>query len=113
MGYKISGAKHVTYKAVWKKLIFYAMADRFVTKKIPFILLAIAPFVIINSTLGLCFFLFPSSYHWYLLGALFIHTSGCSGDFAMISYFYTFWDQDPVTYDHITGKESYFLVKKR
>lgn len=113
MGYKLAGAKDVTYKAIWKKLVFYAMADRFVTKKIPFVFLAIAPFIIINSILGLCFFLFPSPYHLLSLGALFIHTSGCSGDFAMISYFYMYWDQDPVTYDHIAGKESFFFVKKR
>jgi len=37
IAYRLFGAKNVTYKAEWKKFIFYAMADGFITKKIPFV----------------------------------------------------------------------------
>lgn len=109
--YRRAGAQNVSYKAEWKKLIFYAMADKFVTYKVPFLYIALAPFVVINSLLIIVIFLAPASQYFIWMGALFMHTGGCSGDFALISYFYTFWDQDPVTFDDVEGKISYFYIK--
>lgn len=109
--YRRAGAQKVSYKAEWKKLVFYAMADKFVTYKVPFIYIALAPFVVINSLLILVVFLAPASQYFIWMGALFMHTGGCSGDFALISYFYTFWEKDPVTFDDVEGKVSYFYIK--
>lgn len=110
--YRRAGATKVSYKAEWKKLIFYAMADKFVTYKVPFLYIALAPFVIINSMLILVIFLAPASQYFIWMGALFMHTGGCSGDFALISYFYTFWEKDPVTFDDVKMKVSYFYIKE-
>ncbi len=112
IAYKISGAKKVSYKAEWKKFVFYAMADGFITKKISFVLLAIAPFILLNSIMILCLFLIPSTYYFVLLGLLLMHTAGCSGDFALVSYFETFWEKDPVTYDDVIAKVSYFYIRE-
>jgi hypothetical protein len=109
--YRRAGALNVSYKAEWKKLIFYAMADKFVTFKKPFLYIALAPFMVINSLLILVIFLAPSSQYFIWMGALFMHTGGCSGDFALISYFYTFWEKDPVTFDDVERKVSYFYIK--
>ncbi len=109
--YRRAGAYKVSYKAEWKKFIFYAMADKFVTFKKPFLYIALAPFVVINSLLILVIFLAPASQYFIWLGALFMHAGGCSGDFGLISYFYTFWDKDPVTFDDVEGKVSYFFIK--
>ena len=49
--YKLDGAPAVQYKANFKKFIFYAMADQYVTTFYSFVILAIAPFVIINTLL--------------------------------------------------------------
>jgi Putative zincin peptidase len=112
IAYRLFGAKNVTYKAEWKKFIFYAMADGFITKKIPFVVLAIAPFVLLNSILILSLFLLPSSYYFVLLGLLLMHSAGCSGDFALVSYFQTFWEKDPITFDDVKMKVSYFYIKE-
>jgi hypothetical protein len=109
--YRRAGALRVSYKAEWKKLIFYAMADKFVTHKVSFLYIALAPFVVINSLLILVIFLAPASQYFMWMGALFMHTFGCSGDFALVSYFYTFWDKDPVTFDDVEAKVSYFYIK--
>jgi hypothetical protein len=45
------------------------------------------------------------------MGALFMHTGGCSGDFALISYFYIFLDNAPVTFDDVEGEVSCFFIK--
>ena len=109
--YRCAGANKVSYKAVWKKFIFYAMADKFVTYKMPFMFIALAPFVVINSALILVIFFAPASQFFIWMGALFMHTAGCSGDFALVSYFYTFWDKDPVTFEYVEEKVSYFYIK--
>jgi hypothetical protein len=112
IGYKLAGATSVSYKAEWKKLVFYAMADKFVASKKPFVALAIAPFIIISSILTIGIFIAPGAWTWLFAGGLLMHTSGCAGDFALMSYFYTFWEADPVTYDDIEGKTSYFYIKQ-
>lgn len=110
--YRKAGASNVSYKAEWKKLVFYAMADKFVTYKKPFLYIALAPFVVISSLLVLVIFLAPASQYFIWLGALFMHSAGCSGDFALVSYFYTFWEKDPVTFDDVEMKVSYFYIKQ-
>jgi hypothetical protein len=112
IAYRLSGAEKVSYKAEWKKLIFYAMADRFITRKVPFVLLALAPFFILNSLIIFCLVTMAPTYYFELLGLLFMHSGGCSGDFALVSYFETFWRKDPVTFDDVNKKVSYFFIKE-
>ncbi len=112
VGYKLAHAPVVTYKAIWRQLVFYAMADRFVAEKSAFVMLAIAPFLLINGLLIYLFTVLPESWSWVVYGCLIMHTAGCSGDFALISFFYEFWDKDPVTFDDVAGQRSYFYVKK-
>jgi Putative zincin peptidase len=111
IGYKLAGAPKVSYKAHIKKLIFYAMADRFVISARPFVLLAIAPFIIINSLLIIGIAIFPGPYSWLLAGALLMHTSGCAGDFALISYYYVNRRKEIVTYDDQSAQITYFFTK--
>ncbi len=111
VGYKLAGAHQVQYKMILKKMVFYAMSDQFLTPKIAFVRLALAPFIIINSLLIVLTLILPEPYFWLCLGALFMHTAGCSGDFAMVSYFFTFWERDPITYDDVAAGESFFLLK--
>lgn len=112
IGYSLAGAQKVSYKAVWKQLIFYAMADRFVTRKKPFVALALAPFLLLNTVFAAGFFLCSGEWRWVLWGLLLFHTSGCAGDFALVSYFYEWWHKDPVTYDAVDSQESFFLHRE-
>jgi len=111
IGYKLAGAPKVSYKAHLRKLIFYAMADRFVIAAKPFVLLAIAPFIIINSLLIIGIIIYSGPYSWLLAGALLMHTSGCAGDFALISYYYVNRRKEIVTYDDQSAQITYFFMK--
>lgn len=113
IGYRLAGARKVTYRAVWRKLLFYAMADRFFITKISFVVLAIAPFLLINSLLMLVVIAMSGSYlAWLSAGALFMHTAGCAGDFALISYFFEKWKLDPVVCDDVENGQTWFYLKK-
>jgi hypothetical protein len=114
IGYRLAGARKVTYKAVWRKLVFYAMADGFFTGRKQFVLLAIAPFALINSLLILVVFSVPESYSaWLAAGALVMHTAGCAGDFALISYFFENWKYNPVVCDDVENGLTRFYLEKQ
>lgn len=114
VGYRLAGAREVTYRAVWRKLVFYAMADHFFTAKKSFVLLAIAPFFLINSLLLLVIFATSESQlAWLAVGALIMHTAGCAGDFALLSYFLENWKLDPVVCDDIENGQTLFYLRKR
>ena len=109
--YKIDGATVVQYKANFKKFIFYAMADQYVINFSSFVLLALAPFVIINSLLLVALVFSTGSLSFLFAGMLFVHTSGCAGDFALISYFLEHDYKHLVTYDDVAEGKSYFYKK--
>lgn len=111
IGYKLVGAPLVEYRVLWKQFVFYAIADRFVTTRMPFVFLALVPFIIINGSLILLIAILPPDWTPWLCGALFMHVAGCSGDFALISYFFTFWSRDPVTFDDAERGESHFFIR--
>lgn len=113
LGYQLAGARSVQYKAVWRQLVFYAMADRFVTTARVFYLLALAPFVVINTAAVLAAVLLPMGWNWLAMGLLVMHTLGCSGDFALMSYFREFRHRAPVTYDEVDRQVSWFYLKKQ
>lgn len=113
IGYSLAGATKVTYRAIWRKFVFYAMADRFYTTKKSFALLAIAPFLLINSLLMLFVFATPESQlTWVAVGALIMHTAGCAGDFALLSYLFENWKLDPVICDDVENGQTWFYLKR-
>lgn len=111
--YKIIGAKKVTFQVQWKQMVFNTIAGQFVAGRREFILVALAPFVIINSFLiaGMC--LVPVKMMWVLFGTLILHTGGCFGDFGLVSYFYYKRKFHPCTYDDTDGRKTLFYIKKQ
>lgn len=110
IGYRFAGAKVVSYRVVWRKLIVYAMADRFVAHRVWFTILALAPFVLINTALIVLVVIASAGWSAFFTGVLIMHTAGCSGDFALVSYFYTFWDRHPITFDEEAEGRTFFML---
>jgi len=110
LAYKYVGAKEISYTANWKKFYFTAQADHFVVNEKEFRLVAFAPFVVITSlalAIGLAF-----GQYLLMLGLIFAHTTMCSGDFALVSYFYQNRGKGLVTYDDYSNQIAYFFVEK-
>lgn len=87
------------------------MADQYVVNFYSFVVLALAPFVIINSLLLTAILFTSGSLSFLFAGMLFVHTAGCAGDFALISYFLENNTKNLVTYDDIEKGKSYFYKK--
>jgi hypothetical protein len=111
LGYKLLGAKTVSYHADWRKLTFYAAADRFVASTREFCGLALAPFAILNAGLLLGYGLAEPPMTWVCLGALWLHTAGCAGDFALVNFCYKHRRKALVTYDDVGAAKSFFYAR--
>lgn len=113
LAYKAVGAKNVAYDVNLKKMIFLTIAHKFVANKKEFTFVALAPFVFISVLLGGLFPLVSLNWQFTILGALFMHTTCCIGDFGLLSYFLTNKNRQLVTYDNKELQESFFyeLVK--
>ncbi len=111
LGYKLVGAKVVSYHADWRKLTFYAAADGFVASSREFCGVALAPFTILNAGLLLGYGLAEPPVAWVCLGALLLHTGGCAGDFALVNFCYRHRRQALVTYDDVRAAKSFFYAR--
>jgi hypothetical protein len=108
LAYKSQGATNTSYDANLKKFYFMALADKFVANKKEFEIVALAPFIIITTTLII--FLLVANSNWILTisSVLLAHTAMCSGDFGLLSYFEFNKEKQTVTYDDVENKISYF-----
>lgn len=108
LAYKSQGAINTSYDSNWKKFYFMALADKFVANKKEFTIVALSPFLIITTVLVALLFFVNFNWTMTLIGALLAHSSMCSGDFALMSYFDFHKDKKIVTYDDVENKISYF-----
>lgn len=110
--YFLLGARKIRFGAEFKQFAFYAVADKFVTSKKGFYLLAIGPFLIV-SLLNLAGFIFVSGIASYTyISVIFFHATMCIGDFALMSYYDTHKDKDIYSFDDVKNRISYFYYRK-
>lgn len=112
LAYKIAGAPEVSFGVSWRKFYFYAVANKFIVNHTSFLLIALAPFVVISAgAIGGLFFA-DVWLKWVLLSILFLHTGACAGDFAMLAFYEKHRHLGKIlTYDDTEKKISYFYVK--
>jgi hypothetical protein len=108
LAYKSQGATNTSYDANLKKFYFMALADKFVANKKEFEVVALAPFIAITTTLIILLFVATTNWTLTISSVLLAHTAMCSGDFGLLSFFEFHKDKEPVTYDDIENKISYF-----
>jgi hypothetical protein len=107
--YQYLGAKNVKYKVVWHKFMFLTVADKFVVNRQEFTRVAIAPFLVISFLLIILYFWLDGRAAYLVLGALLMHTGACSGDFALINYFYIHRQRQLYTYDEVQNEITYIV----
>jgi hypothetical protein len=113
LAYKSQGARNTSYDANLKKFYFMALADQFVANKKEFRIVALAPFVVITTTLIVLLFFTSQLWTFTIFGVLLTHTAFSSGDFGLLSYFDFHKDKDIVTYDDKENSITYFYGKTK
>jgi hypothetical protein len=109
--YYLSGAKNIRIGMDLKQYLFYVTAHRYVISPLQFRIVAIAPFIVISLTLLLLVFLVPGLWKWSLSLFLFVHTTMCAGDFALLNFYFLNRDKKIYTWDDVDKKEAYFYEK--
>lgn len=109
LAYKVAGARDVRYRFLWKRLMAYAIAHRFVAGKREFFWTAILPTLVINPVLLALAFTTPADQRLTWLSALFVHVAFASGDFALINFFHVHGSREPWTFDDADEETSYFF----
>ena len=112
MAYKLAGAPKVKFGADLKQMMFYASAPGFVAARYDFYVVAFSPFVLINLFFISGIVFGSIQLQWGSLVALFIHSTMCIGDFAMVNYFTSFRGREIYTYDDHKQKRSYFYIRR-
>jgi hypothetical protein len=106
--YYFSGARNIRIGMDLKQYLFYVTAHRYVASPIQFIIVAIIPFVVISMALMLLLFLLPGLWKWSLSLFLLAHATMCSGDFALLNFYFQNRNKKIYTWDDADKKIAYF-----
>lgn len=104
----LSGAKNIRAGMDLKQYLFYVTAHRHVATPGQFRLVAFLPFFIITLILLLLIVNLPGLWKWSMSLLLFIHTTMCAGDFAMLNFYHINRNKKIYTWDDADKKIAYF-----
>lgn len=102
------GARNIRAGMDLSQYIFYVTAHRHVTAPSHFIIVALAPFVIISLIILLLIFSNPGIWKWSLSLFLFLHSTMCAGDFALLNFYWINREKKIYTWDDAEKKIAYF-----
>ncbi len=107
--YYLSGARNIRVGADWQQYYFYVTAHLYPVGAATFITVALTPFLVISAALVYLIIITASPlWTWSLLWTLFMHTTMCAGDFALINYYWINRHKKIITWDDADSKKAYF-----
>jgi hypothetical protein len=106
--YFISGARKIRVGMDLKQYFFYVTAHRYVATPLQFRIVALIPFLLISIALIILIFFLPGLWKWSLSLFLFVHTTMCAGDFALLNFYFLKKGRKIYTWDDADKKIAYF-----
>ncbi len=106
--YYIFGARKIRVGMDLKQYLFYVTAHRYVVSPMQFRIVAMMPFLLISITLILLILFLPGLWKWSLSIFLFVHTTMCAGDFALLNFYFLRKGRKIYTWDDADKKIAYF-----
>jgi hypothetical protein len=106
--YYFTGARKIRIGMDLKQYIFYVTAHRHLATPLQFRIVAVTPFLAISVALTLLVFILPGLWKWSFSLFLFVHTTMCTGDFAMLNFYFLNRDKKIYTWDDANQKMAYF-----
>jgi hypothetical protein len=106
--YFISGARKIRIGMDLKQYLFYVTAHRHVASPLQFRIVALIPFLLITIGLLILIYLLPGLWKWSLSLFLFVHTTMCAGDFALLNFYFLKRGRKIYTWDDADQKMAYF-----
>lgn len=106
--YFLSGARKIRVGMDLRQYIFYVTAHRHVAAPLEFRIVAVTPFILITLVSAFLVFWLPGLWKWSMSVFLFVHTTMCAGDFAMLNLYHVYRKRKIYTWDDADLKEAYF-----
>jgi len=106
--YFISGARKIRVGMDLKQYLFYVTAHRYVATPLQFRIVAIVPFLLITIALVILILYLPGLWKWSMSLFLFVHTTMCAGDFALLNFYFIKKGKKIFTWDDADKKIAYF-----
>jgi hypothetical protein len=108
--FRLAGARDIRLGADLRQGMIYITAHRFVTGKRLLAFVAMTPFAVVTAGLITAIALCPVWWQWVLSIALFVHTTMCAGDAAMMTYTGSLGGKEVFTWDDADRLEAYFYI---
>jgi hypothetical protein len=106
--YYLSGARNIRIGMDLKQYMFFVTAHRHVATPLQFRIVALVPFIVTGITFLLLVFVLPGLWKWSLSLFLFVHTTMCAGDFALLNFYSLNRGKKIYTWDDLDEKIAYF-----
>lgn len=107
-GYRLVGARDIRWDYSLRMLAVWVIAHRFVAGTRAFLIVALAPFVVLNAALIAAAIAFPQR-AVLLLFVLLWHLHGTAGDWALLNFVWLHRARGFWTYDDAEAGKSYFF----
>jgi hypothetical protein len=109
--YFITGAREIKIGMDLNQYMFYVTAHRHVATPFQFKIVALMPFIIINLAALFLILYLPGLWKWSFSLFLFVHSTMCAGDFALLNFYHINRARKIYTWDDANLKEAYFYVE--
>jgi hypothetical protein len=107
---RLAGARDIRLGSDLRQGIIYITAHRFVTGRKLLSFVAMTPFAVVTAGLITAIVLTPVWWQWVLSITLFVHTTMCTGDAAILTYADSFRGKEVFTWDDADRLEAYFYI---
>jgi Putative zincin peptidase len=106
--YYLSGARKIRVGMDLKQYLFYVTAHRYVATPLQFRIVAFVPFAVISIATIFLILIMPGLWKWSLSLFLFVHSTMCAGDFALLNFYFLKKARKIFTWDDADKKIAYF-----
>jgi len=114
VAYWLTGSRNLKFGVLWKKFLFYVLADKQVISPGAFRFVANAPFVFVKViTLFFTIYCWHSPAAYFFLTIMCIHSLFCAGDMAMLAFYRQHPDKEIYNYDDPERHVTFFYFRKK
>lgn len=113
LAYLLTGARKISFGAIIKKFVFYALADRQVISPRAFHIVALAPFILVKLAclIGIVIF-FNQQLMYFCIAVMCLHSLFCAGDIAMLAFYHIHSEKEIYNFDDKAKGKTYFYARK-
>ena len=114
IAYLIVGARKLSFGMNLKKFMFYVQADKQVLNYKQFMIVALAPAVVVGVlSLAGAIFYYEQPFYYFFLVIFGLHGLFCGGDFGLLCFFENRKEEEIYTFDVKSEGKTYFYKRKQ